>query len=113
MTGAPDPAAIAALQDKDLAVPAPLCVGPLSPAEVSFMPPLLRSLSTLLRLRGKPVSAEFLLAGLAGMGKVTPGACLRAAERAGLSGRILYREKLDKIPALTLPCILLLTNDRA
>ncbi|MEG2004607.1 MAG: type I secretion system permease/ATPase, partial [Bilophila sp.] len=63
--------------------------------------------------RGKPVSAEFLLAGLAGMGKVTPGACLRAAERAGLSGRILYREKLDKIPALTLPCILLLTNDRA
>lgn len=85
----------------------------LSPSEVDFMPPLLRSLSTLLRLRGKPVSAEFLLAGLAGMGKLTPGACLRAAERAGLEGRILYRKELGTIPALTLPCILLLTNDRS
>ena len=88
-------------------------VGPLTPAEVDFMPPLLRNLSILLRLRGKQVSAQFLLAGLSGSKRVTPGACLRAAERAGLRGRIVYREKLESISPLVLPCILLLTNDRS
>ena len=86
---------------------------PLSPSAVDYMPPLLRSLSTLLRLRGRPVSADFLLAGLTGddeAGRPTPGACLRAAEKAGLSGRVLYRPDLAAIPALTLPCILLLRN---
>lgn len=90
-----------------------LNVGPLAPVEVNFLPPLLQSLSTLLRLRGKPVSAEFLRAGLPGMGTVTPGACLRAAAKAGLEGRILYRKTIEHIPPLTFPCILLLTNDRA
>lgn len=116
MTDAHEHTSIAAVEQGESpasGAPGFVGMGPLSPAEVSFMPPLLRSLSTLLRLRGKPVSAEFLLAGLAGMGKVTPGACLRAAERTGLTGRILYREKMDNIPSLTLPCILLLTNDRS
>ena len=88
-------------------------MGPLAPADVDFMPPLLHSMSSLLRLRGKTVSAQFLLAGLAGAGQVTPGACLRAAERAGLRGRIVYRRTLEDISPLTLPCILLLQRDRS
>lgn len=93
--------------------PQPVKMAPLSPAAVDFMPPLLRCLSTIMRLRGKPVSAEFLLAGLSGTGSVSAGACLRAAERAGLQARILYRRTLDDIQILALPCVLLLTNDRA
>lgn len=88
-------------------------VGPLTPSEVDFVPPLLRNLSILLRLRGKQVSAQFLLAGLSGNKQITPGAALRAAGRAGLRGRIVYREKLESISPLVLPCILLLTNDRS
>lgn len=88
-------------------------MGPLAPGDVDFMPPLLRSLSTLLRLRGKIVSAQFLLAGLAGSGQVTPGACLRAAEKAGLRGSIVYRRTLAEISPLTLPCILLLRRDQS
>lgn len=77
------------------------------------MPPLLRSLSTLLRLRGKNVSPQFLLSGLAGAGKVSAGACLRAASRTGFQGRVLYRASLADISPMTLPCILLLKNDRS
>ncbi len=91
----------------------PNVMGPLAPADVDFMPPLLRSMASLLRLRGKTVSAQFLLAGLAGSGQVTPGACLRAAERAGLRGRIVHRGTLEDISPLTLPCILLLRRDRS
>ena len=85
-------------------------MAPLAPAEVDFMPPLLRSLSTLIRLKGKHVSPQFLLAGLAGSDKVSAGACLRAAERAGLHGRVMYRAKLGDISPLTFPCILLLKD---
>ncbi len=88
-------------------------VGPLTPSDIDFMPPLLRNLSTLLRLRGKQVSAQFLMAGLSGSKVITPGACLRAAKRAGLTGRIVYREKLESISPMVLPCVLLLTNDRS
>ena len=85
---------------------------PLAPADVDFMPPLLRSLSALLRLKGRHVSPQFLLAGLAGAEKVSVGACLRAAERAGLKGRVMHRPSLAQISPLTLPCILLLKNDQ-
>ncbi|MFT4302645.1 MAG: type I secretion system permease/ATPase, partial [Desulfovibrio sp.] len=87
-------------------------MGPLRPSDVDFMPGLLRSLAVLLRLRGKVVSPQFLMAGLTGS-KVTPQACLRAARKAGLSGRIVFRPELEEIPALVLPCILLLTRDRS
>lgn len=83
---------------------------PLAPADVDFMPPLLRSLSTLIRLKGKHVSPQFLLAGLAGSEKVSAGACLRAAERAGLQGKVMHRPALADISPLTFPCILLLKN---
>ena len=86
-------------------------VTPLSPSEVDFMPALLRSLSVLIRLRGKHVSPQFLLAGLAGAEKISVGACLRAAERAGLKGRVLYRPSLGDISPLTMPCVLLLKDN--
>lgn len=87
-------------------------MGPLRPSDVDFMPGLLRSLAVLLRLRGRVVSPQFLMAGLTGS-KVTPQACLRAARKAGLSGRIVFRPELEDIPTLVMPCILLLTRDRS
>ncbi|MDR2573159.1 MAG: type I secretion system permease/ATPase [Desulfovibrio sp.] len=86
-------------------------VGPLRPSDVDFMPSLLRSLAVLLRLRGKVVSPQFLMAGLSGS-KITPQACLRAARKAGLSGRIVFKPAIEDIPEPVLPCILLLTKDR-
>jgi ATP-binding cassette subfamily C protein LapB len=83
---------------------------PLS-SEVDFIHLLLRSLSTLLRLKGRIVSPSFLLAGLADTDKATAGACLRAATGAGFQGKILYRPELGDISVLTLPCILLLDGD--
>ncbi|MBD5641455.1 MAG: type I secretion system permease/ATPase, partial [Desulfovibrio sp.] len=86
--------------------------GQLRPADVDFMPGLLRSLSILMRLRGKIVSPQHLLAGLSGS-RLTPRACLAAARKAGLSGRIMARPNLAEISVLVLPCILLLENDRS
>ena len=48
-------------------------ISPLVPAEVDFMPPLLRCLSSLIRLKGKHVSPQFLMAGLAGAEMVSVG----------------------------------------
>ncbi len=98
-------------QQKQNASPATSGTAPLSPSDVDFMPALLQSLSTLMFLKGKHVSPQFLLAGLAGSGKVSVGACLRAAERAGLKGKVLYRPNLDSISPLTMPCILLLKDN--
>lgn len=84
----------------------------LRPSDVDFMPGLLRSLSVLARLRGRVVSPQLLLAGLSGS-KVTPRACLRAARRAGISGRIMFRPSLEAVSNLLLPCILLLDGDRS
>lgn len=84
----------------------------LRPSDVDFMPGLLRSLSVLMRLRGKIVTPQLLLAGLSGS-KITPRACLGAARKAGLSGRIVSRPSLSDIPPLVLPCILLLANNRS
>ncbi len=86
---------------------------PVAPAEVDYVPPLLRSLSSLLRLRGKSVSPQYLYAGLAGTGEVTPGECIRAAARSGLQARIMHRPTLDEISPLTLPCVLILENGRS
>ncbi len=86
---------------------------PVAPADVDFIPPLLRSISSLLRLRGRGVSPQFLYAGLAGVGEVTPGECIRAASRTGLRARILPRPTLQDISPMTLPCILLLQNNRS
>ena len=70
--------------------------------------PLLSCLVTLSQLLERPTSGEALKAGLPlDQGRLTPDLAVRAAERAGLSARIV-RRPLARISALTLPCILLL-----
>ncbi len=106
----------AAEQIAQKAKPAPvtekeLRVAPLTPSEVDFMPGILRSMATLMRLRGKIVSPQFLLAELAGSSQITIGACLRAMQRAGMQGKVFHKENLSAISPLTLPCVLLLKND--
>lgn len=84
----------------------------LVPSDVDFVPPLVRSLLLLLRLRGKAVSAAFFLSCLGG-GAPSPGACLLAAKQAGLDGRIVHRKRIEDIPTPTLPCVLLLGEGQA
>lgn len=75
--------------------------------------PLTRCLEILTRLFHRPFSANSLIAGLPLVDSVlTPELFPRAAQRAGLSARVVRRE-LTAISALTLPCILLLKDGRA
>lgn len=83
----------------------------LRPSDVDYMPSLLHSLSIIMRLRGRIVSPRILLAGLAGS-KPTPGACLAAARKSGLSGMIVKR-RLSEISPLVMPCILVLKNNKS
>lgn len=88
-------------------------MGSIRPSDVDLMPPLLRSISSLLRLSGNAISPQFLLAGLDGEKNSSPRACLRAAARANFAGHIQERPAINAISSLTLPCILLLQNDRS
>ena len=55
-----------------------------------------------------------LLSGILGGPSVnSPEACLRAARRWGLDGRIVHRKSLSDISSLVLPCILLLAGGRS
>jgi ATP-binding cassette, subfamily C, bacterial LapB len=75
--------------------------------------PLLICLVTLAQLLERPTSAEALKAGLPlDRGRLTPDLAIRAAERAGLSAR-LVRRPLARISELTVPCILLLEGRHA
>lgn len=75
--------------------------------------PLLGCLVALTRLLERPVSAQALVAGLPlPNGLLTPELFPRAAERAGLSARLL-RRSLSSIDGLVLPCVLLLRDRRA
>jgi ATP-binding cassette subfamily C protein LapB len=87
---------------------------PLSPGQVDYDPPLLVCLSILMRLSGHPVSTEAIKSGLP-LGKEPPtvATVIRAADRAGMGAKAVYRKKLSKISPLTLPCILLLKNNNA
>ncbi len=86
----------------------------ISPGTVDFEPPVLRCLSLISGLLGKPVSTVALKAGIP-QGKERPplSVCLRAAEQAGLVVGTFHRPRLEMISTLTLPCILLLKNDQA
>ncbi len=65
-------------------------------------------LEALARLLGVPASVEVLIAGLPMEGnRLTPALFVRAAERAGLEATV-QRVKLEEIPALALPAVLLL-----
>jgi ATP-binding cassette, subfamily C, bacterial LapB len=78
------------------------------PRAATFDDPLLTCLVALTQLLERPTSAEVLKAGLPlEHGRLTPDLAIRAAERAGLSAR-LVRRALAQISDFTLPCILLL-----
>ena len=83
------------------------------PAAAGSDDPLLACLGILTRLLERPTSAEALKAGLPlADGRLTPELAVRAAERAGLTAR-LVRQPLARISELTLPCVLLLEDRRA
>lgn len=75
--------------------------------------PLLDCLAALTRIHGQPWTHEALVAGLPLVGNLlTPSLLSRAANRAGLSAR-LVRQPLHAIRAALLPAILLLADQRA
>jgi len=75
--------------------------------------PLLACLTILSKLLNKPHSSESLISGLPLVdNKLTPKLFERAAERAGLSSKIVKRP-LRKISNLVLPAVLLLENSTA
>ncbi len=75
--------------------------------------PLLGCLETLTKILHKPHSAHSLTAGLPLVdNKLTPKLFSRAAERAGLSSKVVKRS-LDKISNLVLPAVILLENSAA
>lgn len=75
--------------------------------------PLLGCLVTLTHLLERPASPQALIAGLPlANGLLTPDLFPRAAERAGLSAK-LVRRALEGIDDILLPCVLLLRNRRA
>jgi len=81
--------------------------------ESSFDDPLLDCLVVLTKHHDRPLSAEALRAGLPlENARFTPNLFVRAAERAGLSARVLKRP-LAKIQNLVLPAVLLLKNRQA
>ena len=74
---------------------------------------LLGSLTILAKILDKPHSSDSLVAGLPLVdNKLSPELFSRAAERAGLSSKIVKRP-LDKISNLVLPAVLLLNDDSA
>ena len=86
----------------------------LAPSQVDFDDPLLVCLSLLTGVLRRPVSPKALIAGLpVSGGRMTPDLCLQAAQRAGLRARIVHRPEIARIPAVALPCILLLKNGNA
>jgi ATP-binding cassette subfamily C protein LapB len=75
--------------------------------------PLLDCLVILSQLLERPTSPHALTAGLPlADGRLTPQLAVRAAERAGFSAQ-LVRRPLERISALTLPCVLLLQDRTA
>ena len=75
--------------------------------------PLLDSLLTLCVLHQKPASRAMLTTGLPlPAQRLSPELLPRAAARAGLQGRLLQR-KLEQIPSIAMPAMLLLKQDRS
>ncbi|PIB55564.1 type I secretion system permease/ATPase [Pseudomonas sp. 2995-1] len=75
--------------------------------------PLLDGLLALCSLHYKPASRAMLTTGLPLAGqRLSPDLLPRAAARAGLQGRLLQR-KLEQIPSIALPALLLLNEGRS
>ncbi len=86
----------------------------ISPSITDFEDPLVVTLSLLAGLLQRPISVEALKAGLPhAEERFTPELAVRAAERAGLTARVMHRAKLQRILPVTLPCILLLKGGNA
>ncbi len=86
----------------------------LTPAQVARTPPLVGCLALVSRLHGKAVSVSALESGLPRTQEgLTPYACIRAARREGIDAQIVFKPKIEKISALNLPCILLMTDGEA
>lgn len=86
----------------------------IAPSAADFEDPLFICLSILAGLQERPISTEALKAGLPhAPGRIPPEVAIRAAERAGLTARLMHRPRLDKILPVTLPCILLLEHGNA
>jgi ATP-binding cassette, subfamily C, bacterial LapB len=100
--------------------PGPAAGGPVEPGTwrapgggLATEDALLGCVVILTRLLERPTSAQALTAGLPlADGQLSPELAVRAVERAGLAAR-LVRQPLDRISALTLPCVLLLENRSA
>ncbi len=75
--------------------------------------PLLGCLTIICTLLDRPISSDALTAGLPlDDGHLTPDLFRRAAERAGISSRLVTR-KLEDISQMSLPCVVLLHGKRA
>lgn len=102
---------------RDYTAPAPPKAGttaPISAGQVDYTPPLLECITILMRLSGRPISTEAIQSGLP-LGTEPPSVstCIRAAERAGLDAKVVYRENIERISPLVLPCILVLKGHNA
>ncbi len=87
---------------------------PIAPSQVDYEDPLVTCLSLAAGLLERPISREALKAGLPNAGDgFTPELAVRAAERAGLSAKVMRRPKLAQILPVSLPCILLLKAGNA
>ena len=85
-----------------------------STVTVDYESPVLRCLSLISGLLGRPVSTVALKSGMPqGRERLSLAVCLRAADQAGLQVGTFHRPHLAGISPLTLPCILLLKNDNA
>ncbi|RLB64763.1 MAG: type I secretion system permease/ATPase [Deltaproteobacteria bacterium] len=85
-----------------------------SPGLVDYEPPVLRCLSLVAGMLGRPVSTVALKAGMPqGRERPSLAVCVRAAGQAGLTVRTFHRPKIQAISSLIMPCILVLQNDQA
>jgi len=84
------------------------------PSQVDYEGPLLTCLAMVAGLLERPISREALKAGLPHASEeFTPELAIRAADRAGLTAKVMRRPKLGHIAAVSLPCILLLEASNA
>jgi len=85
-----------------------------SPGLVDYEPPVLRCLSLVSGMQGRPVSTVALKAGMP-QGRERPplAVCIRAAEQAGLIVRTFHKPRVEQLSSLIMPCILILQNDQA
>lgn len=85
-----------------------------SPGLVDYEPPVLRCLSLVSGMLGRPVSTVALKAGIP-QGRERPplAVCIRAAEQAGLIVRTFHKPRIEQLSSLIMPCILILQNDQA